>query len=120
MPAWCRRSTPASARRSPLGTAARKTGAARTHPTRTRGNVRRVSALSVGRVVPLAAEHERMTEHRFEVLPLDLANSIDSDGMIEWRGRPKQLVVPPFGTLVLTAENEWVARDPDGNVVERE
>lgn len=64
---------------------------------------------------------QKVSDHAFEVLPLDLAQSLDTDGSIAWRGRPKQLVIPPFGTLVLTAENgRWVARDVNGQIVEPE
>jgi hypothetical protein len=59
--------------------------------------------------------------HGFEVIPHDLAQSVGADGAISWRGRPRRLVLAPFGTLVLTAENgRWVARDVNGRVVEPE
>lgn len=64
---------------------------------------------------------QKVNDHGFEVTPLDLAQSLNADGSLAWRGRPKQLVVPPFGTLVLTAENgRWVARDLNGKIVEPE
>ena len=62
---------------------------------------------------------QEVRDQGFEVLPLDLARHVEPDGAVAWRGRPKQLVLPPYGTLVLTAENgRWVARDSDGRVVE--
>jgi hypothetical protein len=64
---------------------------------------------------------QNVSLHGFEVLPTDLASELGADGTILWRGRPKQLVIPPYGTLRLTAENgRWVARDSSGRVVEPE
>jgi hypothetical protein len=64
---------------------------------------------------------QKVHDHGFEVLPLDLAQTLETDGSIVWRGRPKQLVIPPFGTLALRAENgRWVARDSNGHIVEPE
>jgi len=59
---------------------------------------------------------------QFTVTDTDFANSIKSDGTIEWKGRRGHWVLRNQGeTLQTIVENgRWVARDPNGKFVEME
>lgn len=55
----------------------------------------------------------------FEFIPQDFANQVTNEGEIMWKWRPPQFTVIKDRPLRVTAENgKWVARDPEGNIIE--
>jgi hypothetical protein len=57
----------------------------------------------------------------YKIKVLDLATSFGKDGSIEWKGHPGKWYLKKKGDeLILAVENgQWVARDKNGKVVER-
>ena len=57
----------------------------------------------------------------YKIKVLDLATSFGKDGSIEWKGHPGRWYLKKKGVeLILAVENgRWVARDKEGNIIER-
>ena len=57
---------------------------------------------------------------KYEINKLDWANSISSDGEIEWKGRlPKWEITENGGELTFKSEKgQWLAKDKNGIVIE--
>jgi hypothetical protein len=73
----------------------------------------------------LKAEFARIDGVRdfaYDITALDTATTLDDDGTIRWKGRLDIWVLRNQGDqLTFQVENgEWVARDPDGNIVKPE
>lgn len=58
----------------------------------------------------------------YEIKRLDFANSFAKDGKIEWKGRLPHWIIRKRGeTLKVAVENgKWIARNPNGEIVEPE
>jgi hypothetical protein len=65
---------------------------------------------------------EDYSDNSYKVTWLDFANSLSCEGKIEWKGRLPQWKLGKKGEmLMLKVENGmWVARNPNGEVVEPE
>jgi len=65
---------------------------------------------------------EVVENEKFKVKILDFANSFDTNGQIQWKGRRPQWVLREEGEMLnfSVENNQWVARNARGEIVEPE